>query len=91
MKPDVNNISLQAERDLYLAARDLFHRHDRLSGDQVEKLKKRVEANSAKLEKARGDQKEGWQAEVDKFSALIERDQAAISAALARRVFIRYW
>ena len=81
----------QSQRDLYLATRDLFVRHARLSIDQVERLKKRVESNSSKLEGVKAAQKEGWENEVDRFIGLIERDQAAIAAQLNRRVFIRAW
>jgi len=82
--------ALKAQRDLMVATRDWFVRHDRHSIDQVEKLRKRVEQNSVKLEQVRNAQKDGWQAEVDKFAGLVERDQVAISAALSRRVFIRF-
>ena len=71
--------------------RDLFIRHDRLSPDQVDRLRKRVDTNSHKLEGVRQAQKEGWQQEADRIAVLIEKDQAAIAAALARRVFIRAW
>jgi sorting nexin-8 len=71
--------------------RDLFIRHDRLSGDQVEKLKKRVDTNSQKLESVKQAHKDGWQEEADKITVNIEKDQAAIAAALSRRVFIRAW
>jgi len=81
--------SIKTQRDLYTAVRDLFIRHDRLSGDQVERLRKRVEQNSLKLENVKNSQKEGWEAEVEKYIVLVEKDQAAIAAALARRVFIR--
>ncbi|THH32464.1 hypothetical protein EUX98_g1728 [Antrodiella citrinella] len=81
--------ALKAQRDLYLAMRDLFIRHDRLSGDQVEKLKKRVETNSLRLEAIKQAQKDGWHDEADKVQVLIEKDQAAITAALNRRVFVR--
>jgi sorting nexin-8 len=74
-----------------MAMRDLFVRHVRLSVDQVERLKKRVESNSSKLEGIKVAQKEGWEAEVDRFIGLIERDQAMIAAQLNRRVFIRAW
>lgn len=77
------------QRDLYIAMRDLFIRHDRLSGDNVERLKKRIEGNQLKLEAYRSAQKEGWQAEVDKLTTMIERDQAMISSLLSRRIFIR--
>lgn len=74
-----------------IATRDWFVRHDRQSIDQVDKLRKRVDQNSSKLEASRSAQKDNWQAEVDKFAGLIERDQISISSALARRVFIRFW
>ena len=69
----------------------MFIRHDRLSGDQVERLKKRIEANQARLEVVRAAQKDGWEADSEKLTALIERDQASILAQLNRRVFIRFW
>lgn len=84
-----SNSTPQMQRDLYIAMRDLFIRHDRLSGDNVERLKKRIEGNQLKLETFRSAQKEGWQAEVDKLTTMIERDQAMISSLLSRRIFIR--
>ncbi|KAH9479355.1 Sorting nexin MVP1 [Psilocybe cubensis] len=81
--------SLKAQRDLYLATRDLFIRHDRLSLDQVERLKKRIETTSVKLDGIRAAQKENWQEEAEKLTAMIEKDQATIAAQLSRRVFIR--
>ena len=71
--------------------RDLFIRHDRISPDQVDRLRKRVDTNSHKLEGIRQAQKEGWEHEADKVAGAIEKDQAAIAAALSRRVFIRAW
>lgn len=70
--------------------RDLFIRHDRLSGDNVERLKKRIEANQMKLEGIRAAQKEGWVQEVDRLTNLAERDQITIQQLLNRRIFIRY-
>ena len=55
----------------------------------MEKLKKRVDASSLKLEAIRQAAKDGWQDEADKISGNIEKDQAAITAALNRRIFIR--
>jgi len=81
--------ALKGQRDLYIAMRDLFIRHDRLSIDQVERLKKRVDTNSLKLEGVKAAQKEGWQEESDKIIVAIEKDQATIAAQLNRRVFIR--
>jgi sorting nexin-8 len=71
--------------------RDLFVRHDRLSVDQVERLKKRVDTNALKLESIKAIGKDGWQEEADKVSGNIEKDKATISAQLNRRVFIRAW
>ncbi|KAI1793531.1 hypothetical protein LXA43DRAFT_1001149 [Ganoderma leucocontextum] len=81
--------SLKAQRDLYIAMRDLFIRHDRLSPDQVDRLRKRVDTNSHRLEGVRLAKKDGWEPEAEKIASAIEKDQAAIAAALNRRVFIR--
>jgi len=81
----------QSQRDLYIAMRDLFVRHDRLSVDQVERLKKRVDTNSLKLESVKAVAKEGWEDEADKIAGNIEKDKATITAQLNRRVFIRAW
>ncbi|XP_006461904.1 hypothetical protein AGABI2DRAFT_193263 [Agaricus bisporus var. bisporus H97] len=81
--------SLKTQRDLYIATRDLLVRHERLSVDQVERLRKRVDANSVKLDGIRSTAKEGWQDEADKLTAVIEKDQGMIAAQLSRRVFIR--
>ncbi|KIY49960.1 hypothetical protein FISHEDRAFT_57853 [Fistulina hepatica ATCC 64428] len=80
---------LKMQRDLYVAMRDLFVRHDRFSVDQVDRLKKRVETTSLKLEGVRASDKDGWEKEADRLATLIERDQATIVAQLSRRVFIR--
>jgi sorting nexin-8 len=71
--------------------RDLFVRHDRLSVDQVERLKKRVDTNSLKLGSVKAVAKDGWEEEADKVAGSIEKDKAMISAQLNRRVFIRAW
>jgi sorting nexin-8 len=81
----------QSQRDLYVALRDLFIRYDKLSGDQVDRLKKRVETSSVKLDGIKAAQKDGWQDEVDKLVIAIEKDQASIHQQLQRRVFIRAW
>ncbi|KAI0050962.1 hypothetical protein FA95DRAFT_1630968 [Auriscalpium vulgare] len=80
---------LKSQRDLYIAMRDLFIRHDRLSLDQVERLKKRVETNSQKLESIKSAAKEGWEDDADKVAGVIEKDKLTINAQLNRRVFIR--
>lgn len=71
--------------------RDLFFRQTRLSIDQVERLKKRVESVQAKLNSVRDAQKDGWGAEAEKLVQSIETDQASITAQLNRRVYIRAW
>jgi sorting nexin-8 len=81
--------SLKSQRDLHIAMRDLFVRHEHLSKDSVERLKKRVETSSARLETIKKAQKDNWQEEVDKVLSSIEKDQATIASQLNRRVFIR--
>ena len=81
----------QAQRDLYIAMRDLFFRQTRLSIDQVERLKKRVESTQTKLNSVRDAKKDGWDSEAEKLVQIIETDQAAIGAQLNRRVYIRAW
>jgi sorting nexin-8 len=71
--------------------RDLFVRHDRLLVDQVERLKKRVDTNSIKLESVKAVARDGWEEDADKIAGTIERDKVTISAQLNRRVFIRAW
>lgn len=44
-----------------------------------------------KLDGIRAAQKEHWQEEVERLTAMIEKDQATIAAQLSRRVFIRAW
>lgn len=58
---------LKRQRDLYLSFRDLFYRHDRLSGDNVDALRKRVEGRQAKISQLRSAQKPGYEQEVDKL------------------------
>jgi len=70
--------------------RDLFLRHDRLAHDNVDKLRKRIDTQSLKLESIKASAKDGWEVEADKVMHAIERDRAAIQQALARRVFIRW-
>ena len=59
--------------------------------DQVERLKKRVETVSVRLDGVRVAAKEGWQGEADRLTAIIEKDQGSIAAQMSRRVFIRVW
>ncbi|KAF9223972.1 hypothetical protein BS17DRAFT_829865 [Gyrodon lividus] len=81
--------SLKSQRDLYIAMRDLFVRHDRHAVDNVDRLKKRVDLNSMKLEGIKAAQRDGWQEDADRVVVLIEKDQATIASLLNRRVFIR--
>ena len=71
--------------------RDLFFRQGRLSLDQVERLKKRVEITQTKLQSVKDAHKDGWENEADKLVQGIENDQALITAQLNRRVYIRAW
>lgn len=45
--------------------------------------------NSLKLDGIRAAHKDGWEEEAERFTGLIEKDQATIAAQLSRRVFIR--
>lgn len=72
-----------------MAFRDLFHRHERLSRDDVDALQRRVAARQAKIEALRQAAKPGWETEVGKLTSGIEQDNSAITALLARRVFVR--
>ncbi|KAH7908926.1 hypothetical protein BJ138DRAFT_1067954 [Hygrophoropsis aurantiaca] len=81
--------ALKSQRDMYIAMRDLFIRHDRLSGDNTDRLKKRVDMNSLKLEGIKAAQKDNWHVEADRIVGIIEKDQATIASLLNRRVFIR--
>lgn len=71
--------------------RDLFLRQTRLSIDQVERLKKRVESAQTKHGSIKSAGKDGWEVEADKILNNIEKDQATITAQLNRRVYIRAW
>ncbi|TXT06241.1 uncharacterized protein COLE_05572 [Cutaneotrichosporon oleaginosum] len=81
--------ALKRQRDLYMSFRDLFHRHERLSRDGVDALQKRVVGRQARIEAARQAAKPGWEDEVGKLTSGIEQDNSAITALLARRVFVR--
>ncbi|PVF93930.1 hypothetical protein CPB86DRAFT_789597 [Serendipita vermifera] len=87
---NANLEALKMQRDLYVAVRDLFYRYDRYSPDAVERLKKRIDTQSLKLEGVKSTQKDGWQTEADKLAGSIEKDKAEINACMARRVFIRH-
>lgn len=87
----VINRAIQSQRDLYIAMRDLFHRQHRLSIDQVDRLRKRVEDSSQKLESIKTAKKDSWEEAADKIVGLIEKDQATIQAQLNRKVYIRAW
>ncbi|KAF8704769.1 PhoX homologous domain, present in p47phox and p40phox, partial [Rhizoctonia solani] len=89
--------AVKSQRDLYLAFQALFARQDRLGGDTVDKLKKRVETAGAKhilivnsLEGLQGSAKTKAQDEADKLRSSIEKDQHQIHTLLNRRVFIQY-
>ncbi|ORY26233.1 hypothetical protein BCR39DRAFT_470616 [Naematelia encephala] len=81
--------ALKSQRDLYLAFRDLFIRHDKLSKDSVESLGKKVETRTKKIESLKTAGKPGWEVEVDKLVAASDTDTASINTLLARRVFVR--
>lgn len=81
--------AIKAQRDLYLATRDLLIRHERLSIDQVERLKKRIESISLKLDGVRATQKDGSGVEVERLVTMLENDQTTLATQLSRRIFIQ--
>lgn len=81
---------LKRQRDLYVAFRDLFYRHDRLSKDSVDSLRKRVETKQKRLDIVRSARKPSWEVEEEKLVSVIEQDNAEIERSLARRVYNRY-
>ncbi|WWC91329.1 uncharacterized protein L201_006272 [Kwoniella dendrophila CBS 6074] len=81
--------SFKSTRDLYLSFRDLFIRHDKLSKDNVDGLRKKVETRSKKIESLRSAAKPGWEIEVDKLVAASDQDNSTITCLLSRRVFIK--
>ncbi|KAL7421347.1 Sorting nexin mvp1 [Cryptotrichosporon argae] len=81
--------ALKTQRDLYTSFRDLFVRHERLSEDNVDALRKKVEGRTKKVEALKTSQKPGWEVEVDKLVSATDQDNSAILGLLARRVFIR--
>ncbi|KAB5589199.1 Sorting nexin MVP1 [Ceratobasidium theobromae] len=92
-----NRVAMQSQRDLYVAFQALFVRHDRLGGDIVDKLKKRMETARTKhsaivssLEGLQGPVRDRAQDEGEKLWVSIEKDQHQIHALLNRRVFIQY-
>lgn len=89
----LSNISIEAlktQRDLYIAFRDLLWRHERLSKDSVDSLRKRVESKQKKLETVRINHRTGWEIEDEKLVLAIEQDNSSITSLLARRVFIKH-
>ncbi|WVW79221.1 hypothetical protein I302_101187 [Kwoniella bestiolae CBS 10118] len=81
--------SLKSTRDLYLSFRDLFIRHEKLSKDNVDTLRKKVEARNKKIEQLKNGGKPGWEVEVDKLVAANDQDNSTIASSLSRRVFIK--
>lgn len=81
---------LKCQRDLYVTARDLFYRHEKLSRDAVDATRKKLEAKQKKLEVCRSSRKTNWELEEEKLVSGIAEDNAAIEKAMARRVYIRH-
>ncbi|KAJ9106295.1 hypothetical protein QFC21_001440 [Naganishia friedmannii] len=81
---------LKQERDVFVAFSQLFLRHDKLSKDTVDTLRKRVEAKQKKLSAVRQAKKSSWETEAEKLVTAIEQDNNNIKVLLERRVFIRH-
>ncbi|BGP39898.1 Sorting nexin mvp1 [Rhodotorula kratochvilovae] len=83
---------LKRHREIYTNLRDMFARQASLGGDNVDKLKKRVETNLSKLSLLRSltPRPASFDADADKLGALLAADQRAIDGALRRRSFVRW-
>ncbi|KIR58232.1 sorting nexin MVP1 [Cryptococcus bacillisporus CA1873] len=81
--------ALKSQRDLYSSFHALFYRHSRLSLDNVDALRKKVDSRFSKIESLKSAKKPGWEGEVDKLVSQSDRDTAEIQHLLARRVFVR--
>ncbi|GAA6019084.1 hypothetical protein JCM8202_000671 [Rhodotorula sphaerocarpa] len=83
---------LKQHREIFVNLRDLYGRQVTLGGDSGDKLRRRLDANAAKLAQLRetAPRPVNFDAEADKLLSLIEADQRAIEAALKRREFIRF-
>ncbi|OXB36473.1 sorting nexin MVP1 [Cryptococcus neoformans] len=81
--------SLKSQRDLYLSFHALFYRHSKLSVDNVDALRKKVDSRFTKIESLKSAKKPEWEGEVDKLASQSDIDTAEIQRLLARRVFVR--
>lgn len=84
--------SLKQHREIFVNLRDLFGRQVALGGDQVEKLRKRLDGNTHKLAQLReaAPRPPSFEVDAEKLASLIETDQLSIETALKRREFIKF-
>ncbi|GAA5857519.1 hypothetical protein JCM8547_009315 [Rhodosporidiobolus lusitaniae] len=79
-------------REVYLNLRDLFARQAVLGVDNIDKLKKRVEMNTAKLNllNSTSPRPTTYQQDMEKYLSTVEQDQREIEQLLRRRAFVRW-
>ncbi|GAA5861824.1 hypothetical protein JCM3774_001315 [Rhodotorula dairenensis] len=84
--------SLKQHREIFVNLRDLFGRQVALGGDQVDKLRKRLDGNTNKLAQLRetAPRPPSFEVDAEKLTSLIENDQRSIEVALKRREFIKF-
>ncbi|GAA5981999.1 hypothetical protein JCM10908_004698 [Rhodotorula pacifica] len=84
--------SLKRHREIFVNLRDLFGRQVALGGDQVDKIRKRLDSNTAKLAHLREatPRPPSFEVDAEKLTSLMENDQRLIETALKRREFIKF-
>lgn len=84
---------LKAQRDLWLAFRDLLVRHQTLSGDSVSTLKASIAAARAKLSQLEAipppSRAQTYSSDVAKYEASIRKESGMVEALLKRRETIK--
>lgn len=86
---------LKAQRDLWMAFRDLVARHGVLATDNVASLKQRIATSRAKVSSLQSTPVEtrapSFHADVEKLEASIQADSLQVESLLKRREFIRLY
>jgi sorting nexin-8 len=85
--------ALKNGRDVWLALREMFKRHEKLGRDPIPDLEARIEATRKRFKTTQDDKKPGWQDQCAKHKMDIEKDQRAISRFRRRnqRVRVAVW
>ncbi|KAN0063613.1 Sorting nexin mvp1 [Thecaphora frezii] len=81
--------TLKHQRDLVGAFRDLLARLDRLLPDQVDTLKRRIEAQTNRAAQVKKEERTNWQSEHERLTAQVASDTETVEKLLNRRVHAR--